>query len=101
MYTGIIRIILLSLLEYQKLQIWIIKCKVCNINFLQLPNKPGKLFKVMEIFSVYNLNMSKISSRPMKERPMEYVFMVDVDIDNNLEDIENAIKLIKRKNVFL
>lgn len=53
----------------------------------------------MEIFSVYNLNMSKISSRPMKEKPMEYVFMVDVDIDNNLEDIENAIKLIKEKHL--
>ena len=73
--------------------------KVCTLTF-STPNKPGELFKVMEIFSVYNLNMSKISSRPMKERPMEYVFMVDVDIDNNLEDIENAIKLIKRKTSF-
>ena len=73
--------------------------KVCTLTF-STPNKPGELFKVMEIFSVYNLNMSKISSRPMKERPMEYVFMVDVDIDNNLEYIENAIKLIKRKTSF-
>ena len=73
--------------------------KVCTLTF-STPNKPGELFKVMEIFSVYNLNMSKISSRPMKERPLEYVFMVDVDIDNNLEDIENAIKLIKRKTSF-
>ena len=66
--------------------------KVCTLTF-STPNKPGELFKVMEIFSVYNLNMSKISSRPMKERPMEYVFMVDVDIDNNLEDIEDISTL--------
>ena len=72
---------------------------VCTLTF-STPNKPGALFKVMEIFSVYDLNMLKISSRPMKEKPMEYVFLVDIDINNNLKDIENAIELIKRKTSF-
>lgn len=73
--------------------------KNCTLSF-STPNEPGALFKILEIFSVYNINMSKISSRPMKERPMEYVFMVDIDINDNLDDIENAIKLIKRKTSF-
>lgn len=63
-------------------------------------NKPGYLFKMLDIFSIYDINMTKIFSRPMKNKPMEYVFLIDLDVDNNTDDVENALKLIARKTTF-
>ncbi len=63
-------------------------------------NKPGELYKLLDIFSIFNINMSKIYSRPMKNKPMEYVFFIDIDIDDNITDVFDALKLIKRKTTF-
>ena len=54
----------------------------------------------MEIFSVYNLICQKYHQDQWKKDQWNMFLLVDVDIDNNLEDIENAIKLIKRKTSF-
>ncbi len=63
-------------------------------------NEPGALYKLLDIFSIFDINMSKIYSRPMKNKPMEYAFFIDIDIDNNISDINDALKLIKRKTTF-
>lgn len=63
-------------------------------------DEPGALYKILDIFSIFDINMSKIVSRPMRNRPMEYVFLIDLDVDNNSKDIEDAIKLIERKSSF-
>lgn len=63
-------------------------------------NKPGALYKLLDIFSIFDINMSKIYSRPMKNRPMEYVFFIDIDIEDNVRDIIDALKLIERKTTF-
>lgn len=63
-------------------------------------DEPGALLKLLNIFSVYDINMSKIFSRPMRNKPLEYIFIIDLDVDNNREDIINAIELLKRKTTF-
>lgn len=63
-------------------------------------DEPGALLKLLNIFSVYDINMSKIFSRPMRNKPLEYIFIIDLDVENNREDIENAIKLLERKTTF-
>ncbi len=63
-------------------------------------DEPGALYKILDIFSIFDINMSKIASRPMRNRPMEYVFLIDLDVNNNSKDIEDAIKLIERKSSF-
>lgn len=63
-------------------------------------NKPGALYKLLDIFSIFDINMSKIYSRPMKNKPMEYVFFIDIDIQDNVTDVIDALKLIKRKTTF-
>ena len=63
-------------------------------------NKPGSLYKLLDIFSIFDINMSKIYSRPMKSKPMEYVFFIDIDIEDNVKDIQDALKLIERKTTF-
>ena len=64
-------------------------------------HEPGALYGVLEILAVYDINMLEIFSRPMKNRPSEYVFVVDLAIENNSEDIKKAIELMKRKSSFI
>jgi prephenate dehydratase len=77
----------------------IVNNKKCTICF-STENKPGYLYKMLEIFSIYDINMSKIASRPMRNKPMEYVFLIDIDVYDNAADVEDAIKLLKRKTSF-
>jgi len=46
---------------------------------LELGDKPGILYRVLEPFARRTLNLSKIESRPSRRRPWEYVFFIDVD----------------------
>ena len=46
-------------------------------------NEPGTLLHVLRVFADHHLNMSKIESRPSRERAWEYVFWVDLDADDN------------------
>jgi prephenate dehydratase len=45
-------------------------------------NEPGTLLHVLRVFAEHHLNMSKIESRPSRERAWEYVFWVDLDADD-------------------
>ena len=48
---------------------------------LSVRNEPGTLLAVLEAFAAHRLNMSKLESRPSRERAWEYVFWVDLDAD--------------------
>ena len=42
-------------------------------------NEPGTLLAVLQVIADHGLNMRKLESRPMRERPWEYVFWIDLD----------------------
>src|SRR6478609_9679054 len=42
-------------------------------------NEPGTLLAVLRVLAGHGLNMRKLESRPMRERPWEYVFWIDLD----------------------
>ena len=48
---------------------------------LSVRNEPGALLAVLRALADHGINMSKIESRPSRERAWEYVFWVDLDAD--------------------
>lgn len=48
----------------------------------KLSHKPGSLVSVLQVFNKYGLNMSKIQSLPIIDKPWEYAFFVDLLIED-------------------
>ena len=61
-------------------------------------DKPGALYNVLEIFNKYNINLTKIESRPAKTVLGEYIFWIDITIDNNEK---KAIQEIIDKGIYI
>lgn len=75
-------------------------CKKTSIAFtLDNDNSPGRLYRVLDILNIYEINMIKIESRPAKHRLGTYVFYIDL-IAADDEDLRDAMKMLKRKVAF-
>ena len=56
------------------------------------PNRPAALFKSMAAFALRDIDMTKIESRPIKGRPFEYSFYVDILGDPSERNCANAMR---------
>ena len=50
-----------------------------SIVFSIMDDKPGGLYKILEVFADNNINLTKIESRPSKEKLGSYIFFVDFE----------------------
>ncbi len=55
------------------------------------PHEPGALLKMLQILAVYDLNMTRIESRPIKNRPGEYCFFIEFEGDAADEGVSAAL----------
>ncbi len=60
-------------------------------------NTPGALLEILTIFLKNNINLSYISSRPSKNNPFQYMFIVNLDGHIHNETMLKAINEIKPK----
>jgi chorismate mutase/prephenate dehydratase len=50
-----------------------------SVVFTARKNQSGALYRLLESFARYDVNLSSIQSRPMKDKPWEYLFFVDME----------------------
>ena len=55
------------------------------------PHEPGALLKMLQILAVYDLNMTKIESRPIKNSPGEYNFFIEFAGDIADKNVQAAL----------
>ncbi|MEM6450471.1 MAG: prephenate dehydratase [Cyanobacteria bacterium P01_D01_bin.105] len=69
--------------------------KYTSMAFSLRSNEPGALLKPLQLFSVLNINMSRIESRPTKKALGDYIFFVDVEASADDAAMETALNLLK------
>jgi prephenate dehydratase len=66
-----------------------------------VPDEPGALFKVLAVFALRDISLSKIESRPVKGHPWQYVFYADLKsgrtaaTDNALKHLQEICPMVK------
>ncbi|MCD7729268.1 MAG: ACT domain-containing protein [Clostridia bacterium] len=63
---------------------------------LTCPNVPGGLLKLLQIIYGFGLNMSEIESRPIKDKPGEYRFFVELEADYSSRKVKDALAELKK-----
>ena len=65
-----------------------------------IKDEAGSLLKVLQLFGRNGINLSKIQSRPLRNRPWEYLFYVD--FDGHIEDpkVEKVVHTIMKRCMF-
>ena len=64
-------------------------------------NEPGTLYRILEPLARLGINLTKIESRPAKQRPWEYVIFVDVEGHRDTPQVASALSEIGERTLFL
>jgi prephenate dehydratase len=66
-----------------------------------IKNIPGALYNILGAFAARNINLSKLESRPSREKPWEYIFYVD--FEGHIEDkiCQEALAEFQEKTNFI
>lgn len=63
-------------------------------------DKVGALYEAITLFARNSINISKIESRPLRSRPWEYIFFVDLGGHRDDPRLKRALKALERKALF-
>jgi chorismate mutase/prephenate dehydratase len=64
-------------------------------------DSPGILCKMLEPFAKRGINLTKVESRPQKNRAWEYVFFIDIDGYITDPDLSEALKELDKLCIFM
>jgi len=63
-------------------------------------DKPGALYETLKIFAEKKINLVKLESRPIHDKPWEYLFYVDVEMDIQDQGYAELLGELKRNTEF-
>lgn len=63
-------------------------------------NQPGSLYRILDILTLWDINMTRIESRPAKDCLGQYIFFVDIEGHREEHDVKDALTMIQRKTSF-
>ena len=64
-------------------------------------DRPGALYGILREFTLREINLTRIESRPVKKRLGQYMFFIDLEGHREDSGVEDAIKAISGKAEFL
>lgn len=67
---------------------------------IAIPHKVGSLYNILRYFSENNLNMMKIESRPIAEKPWEYFFYIDFEGNIKETSVGEDLKVINANSSY-
>jgi chorismate mutase/prephenate dehydratase len=65
-----------------------------------VPHQPGALHQVLQPFARHRINLTTIESRPLKGRPWEYVFFLDLSGHTAEPSMTKALAALRRRARF-
>jgi prephenate dehydratase len=63
------------------------------------PNRPGSLLELLTIIAEHKIDMTKLESRPVKNRPGDFRFFIEANCNVADEAVANCIEEIKRNTL--
>lgn len=63
------------------------------------PHRPGSLLELLAIIAKYDINMTKIESRPVKNRPGDYRFFIEADCDIASQEVRNLLAAVRENTL--
>jgi prephenate dehydratase len=63
-------------------------------------DKPGSLYRILDIFNLWDINMARIESRPAKNKLGKYIFFIDIKGHRDEEDVKDALTMVMKKTSF-
>jgi len=66
-----------------------------------IKDRPGALFDILVPFKKLKLNLTKIESRPTRQKAWEYIFFVDFHGHRSDPRVQKALALLERSCIFL
>jgi chorismate mutase/prephenate dehydratase len=66
-----------------------------------MPNTPGALHAILDPLAQRGINLTKIESRPARQRPWDYVMFVDFEGHRDTPAVESALADVRARTLYL